>query len=189
MSDNRKDSRHKITDAALKLFTEQGIKSTTTKAIAAKAGVAEGTIYIHFKSKDELAYTLFLENMNNFREFLLKSVDESSAPSKNLDSLVVSFYKFAKDEPVKYQFIIVGHHTELKKMPPLKSKPKDAIVSVIKEGIKKGDFRKTDPNLAAAYVIGMITRSIMFHKQGFIKQSYEQVVSETRESVRKLLSG
>lgn len=188
MKKSRESSKDRISDAALKLFTENGINSTTTKAIAKKARVAEGTIYIYFKSKDELAYSLFLEHMTRFREILEDSVNGTDNPFGAVNELIGSFYNFAKKEPLKYEYIIIGHHTELKKMPPVKAKPKDVVVRTIKEGIKEGSFRKVDPNIAASYVIGMITRSIMFHKNGLIKCSHRKLVSETRDSVRRLLS-
>lgn len=184
----KSSSRDKISRAALKLFTQKGINSTTTKEIARKAGVAEGTIYIYFKSKDELAYSLFVEHMNNFRQQLLKSICDSTDPLQSIQGLVETFYNFARNESVEYEYIVIGHHTELKKMPAIKLKPKDTFVETIKEGIESGIFRKMDPNIAASYVIGMITRSVMFYKQGIIKCGYEDLVSETRQSVKKLLT-
>lgn len=182
-----KSSRDKISEAALLLFTEKGIKSTTTKRIAKKAGVAEGTIYIHFKSKDALAYGLFVEHMNYFRDLLEQSIIIIEEPDKALGELINNFYSFANNEPVKYQYIIMGHHTELQKMPVLKTKPKDIFVDVIKKGIKDRSFRDMDPNIAASYVIGMITRSILFYKNGMIECSYEDLVSTTKENVNRLL--
>jgi len=47
-------TRRKLVRAALDLFTTRGYHATTTPAIAARAGVAEGTIYRHFASKEAL---------------------------------------------------------------------------------------------------------------------------------------
>lgn len=47
-------TRQKLLRAALELYTAEGYHATTTPAIAARAGVAEGTIYRHFSGKEQL---------------------------------------------------------------------------------------------------------------------------------------
>lgn len=54
-------TRKKLVRAALDLFTTHGYHATTTPAIAARAGVAEGTIYRHFPSKEALLNEVFRE--------------------------------------------------------------------------------------------------------------------------------
>jgi len=46
--------QQRVLAASLALFAEQGFSNTTTKQIAARAGVAEGTVYRRYKTKDEL---------------------------------------------------------------------------------------------------------------------------------------
>src|SRR5499427_7447733 len=51
--------RDNIVKAALGLFQTKGFEATTTKAIARKAGIAEGTVFNYFKSKDDIALYFF----------------------------------------------------------------------------------------------------------------------------------
>jgi AcrR family transcriptional regulator len=55
-------TRQQIDRAALRLFAKKGIKETTIRDIAEAAGIAEGTLYRHYKSKDELSWILFRDN-------------------------------------------------------------------------------------------------------------------------------
>ena len=59
----RNDKRARILDAAVKVFAERGFHSATVAEIAREAGVADGTIYLYFKSKDDLLLRLFDEKM------------------------------------------------------------------------------------------------------------------------------
>ncbi len=53
-------TREKLLKSALKLFAKQGINRTSTSQITKDAGVAEGTLFVHFKTKQELIDTLYL---------------------------------------------------------------------------------------------------------------------------------
>src|SRR2546422_3883706 len=52
-------TRQRLVHAALELFSTRGYAATTTAEIARKAGVAEGTIYRHFQSKQHLLNELY----------------------------------------------------------------------------------------------------------------------------------
>lgn len=51
--------REKILETAMRLFVEKGIQSTPTSLIAKEAGVATGTLFHHFKTKEELVHALY----------------------------------------------------------------------------------------------------------------------------------
>jgi len=57
--------RERIVKAALSLFQTRGFDATTTKAIARKAGIAEGTVFNYFKSKDDIALHFFEEEVDH----------------------------------------------------------------------------------------------------------------------------
>lgn len=182
-----KTPRIKISDAALGLFIKKGITGTTTKEIAKKAGVSEGTIYNYFSSKNDIAYQLFMQYMDMFRDRLAESSRNGSLPEEKLSKMIFTFFEFAGREPDAYEYIMVVHYTELAKMPYEKQKPKDLFVEVIAEGIKAGKFRKSEENLMAAHIIGMIARTILFHKNGILNSPYERLIEETKKSALRVL--
>ena len=59
-TENKEKTRQAILRAALELFAKQGFYRTTTKAISRKAGIAEGTLFNYFRTKEDLAL-YFLE--------------------------------------------------------------------------------------------------------------------------------
>src|SRR5213593_1147418 len=56
---NKENTKRAILRAALQLFAEKGFYRTTTKAISRKAGIAEGTLFNYFQTKEDLALYFF----------------------------------------------------------------------------------------------------------------------------------
>lgn len=56
---SKAQTREKILTVALALFQKNGFEGTTTKEIARKAGIAEGTIFNYFKTKEDIAFYFF----------------------------------------------------------------------------------------------------------------------------------
>jgi AcrR family transcriptional regulator len=56
---NKEATKERILAAALELFREQGLEGTTTKEISRQAGIAEGTLFNYFKTKEDLALYFF----------------------------------------------------------------------------------------------------------------------------------
>src|SRR5438445_3007868 len=61
---NKAAIRKRIVTAALSLFQTKGFDATTTKAIARKAGIAEGTVFDYFKSKEDIALHFFEQEVD-----------------------------------------------------------------------------------------------------------------------------
>jgi len=55
------DKRNAILDAATRLFAERGLTAAPTSEISQLAGVAEGTLFTYFKTKDDLINALYRE--------------------------------------------------------------------------------------------------------------------------------
>jgi len=181
------DPGEKIQSAALKLFIKKGITATTTKEIAKKAGVSEGTIYNYFESKGDLAYKLFERHMDRFRDELTQRTSSEAGPAEKLAAAVRAFFGFAESNPDAYSYIMIGHYTELQKMPYDKKKPRDIFIDIIDEGIRERVFTDMDRNLGAAFVIGMVTRVILFHTSGMLETPYRQLAEETVDSSLRVL--
>src|SRR5262245_48734092 len=56
---NKEKTKQAILAAALKLFAEKGFYNTSTRAISRKAGIAEGTLFNYFETKEDLALYFF----------------------------------------------------------------------------------------------------------------------------------
>ena len=62
---NKQAIRRRIVKSALSLFQTKGFDTTTTKAIARKAGIAEGTVFNYFRTKEDIALSFFEEEVDH----------------------------------------------------------------------------------------------------------------------------
>ncbi len=174
--------KDELLNAALALFMKQGIKGTTTRDIALRAGISEGTIYRHFASKEELAQEVFRQNLELLWRFLRRELRNSSTPEDMLEAFIRGVFEFARKHHRRYSFVFSAHHTELRRLSRNKMKPKQMLAKILRLGQAQGRFRPIDTNLAAAMILGMITQTIFYMRNGLIKVSYDEVVAEVTRS-------
>ncbi len=77
---NKERTKEKILAAALELFREHGLEGTTTKQISRKAGIAEGTLFNYFKTKEDLALFFFQKETNDLIRWYGQSARLHDAP-------------------------------------------------------------------------------------------------------------
>lgn len=176
-----------IVNAALALFMKKGIKATTTRDIAVRASISEGTIYRHFQSKDELAQVVFEQNMELFWKFLRHYLRRGENPEQLLDSYIRGYFEFARRHQRRYSFVIAAHQTELKKLSREKMKPVRMLFKILRHGQKQGYFREANLNLAAAMIFGILTQTVFYMKSGQIAVNYHTIVQETTAACLRIL--
>jgi AcrR family transcriptional regulator len=66
---NKERTKEQILEAALALFRKRGLEGTTTKQISQRAGIAEGTLFNYFKTKDDLALFFFQKGSADLMEW------------------------------------------------------------------------------------------------------------------------
>ncbi|MCL2559911.1 MAG: TetR/AcrR family transcriptional regulator [Turicibacter sp.] len=85
------DSKAKILTAALTLFRTEGFHGTSTAKIAKEAGVSNGTLFHHFKTKEELINTLYLQEKEAYKEYVLNELPDFSPTKKYMRTMWMRF--------------------------------------------------------------------------------------------------
>jgi TetR/AcrR family transcriptional regulator, fatty acid metabolism regulator protein len=75
----------RILDAAVEVIAEHGYFSSPVSAIAKRAGVADGTIYLYFKSKDDVLRTAIDETFNKFHRQVEEEFKTLTGPREQLE--------------------------------------------------------------------------------------------------------
>jgi TetR/AcrR family fatty acid metabolism transcriptional regulator len=78
------DKREAILRAAVKVFAQKGYFNSKVADIASEAGIADGTVYLYFKSKDEILHSIFDQAMEVFIQEGKKELELLSTPEERL---------------------------------------------------------------------------------------------------------
>lgn len=94
-----------LLDSALTLFVEHGFHATSTFSIAKTAGVATGTLFHHFASKDELLKCLFLSIKQDFSDHVQAQIHPTGQLKSDIQLLWQIAIEWALTNPTKQTFI------------------------------------------------------------------------------------
>lgn len=151
------DTRRRLRTAALELFVEKGVAETTTRDLAKKAGIAEGTIYRHFESKDELVRDLFQDHYFRFGAELERIQAETAGGiDSKLRAMIGYMCRLFDEDPTLYRFLLLVQHAALPNIRSAPTSPPVIFRSLVARAVELGEVPQQDPALAAAMVVGAI---------------------------------
>jgi TetR/AcrR family fatty acid metabolism transcriptional regulator len=155
------DKRERILDAAVRVFAKKGFYATRVSEVAKAAGVADGTIYLYFKSKDELLVSLFEDRVERLLAFLQTELPPTASAAEKLRRIIELQLGLLEGERDLAEVITVILRQSTKLMKEYAA-PKfmaylDAIARVVEAGQASGELRAdVSPHLAARAIFGML---------------------------------
>ena len=101
-------TQHKLLDAAIEAFSENGFKGTSTRDIAERAGVHHPLITYHFKNKDKLWRAAADKVFRDFRRSLAGSLEDhnNEDPKQRFASLIRAYVHYAKSQPALHKVMV-----------------------------------------------------------------------------------
>lgn len=99
-------NKNRIVKVATKLFLKKGVDSTTMSDIAKAVGMSKSTLYIYFKSKEEVKKYLSLEAMVYFYEQLKINVTEDLGVKERFFSVCDVLVNFKRKYPLNFSLLI-----------------------------------------------------------------------------------
>ena len=146
----------RIERGALSLFAEQGVDGVSTREIAQAAGVSEGAIYKHFKSKEALAEALF-EAIHVRLFALIKAALDDAISFEDAVFRVVGAYCAAADEDrTLFEYHLTHMFRFGRRNQPGRPDPTTLIAQRIAQAIAAGDCPSGDPEIKTAAALGVV---------------------------------
>lgn len=143
---SRADRRKAIIDAAVSVFAKKGFFGAKVSEIAETAGVADGTIYLYFKSKDDLLISLFEECMAQINDHFLSVIGALTDPEEKLRHYVIFHLELVASKPELMQVLTIELRQSarfIKEYSPKEFGRYLAIIgAILEDGQEQGIFRQ-----------------------------------------------
>ncbi len=94
-----------IRKALRDLVAARGFHGASMGAVAKEAGVATGTAYVHYESKDELVVATYLEIKAGLGDAVLEDFDRSASPLDQWRHMLKASYRYFEEEPERARFL------------------------------------------------------------------------------------
>ena len=138
------DKHSKIIKAAIKVFAKNGFYNSRVSEIAKEAQVADGTVYLYFKNKDDILISLFEEEMDKIIKNMKESIEKESNPIDKIKRFALIHLTMVRDNRNLAEVIQVELRQSSKFMREYKNRKfieyLNIISRIIQEGKEEGYF-------------------------------------------------
>ncbi|MFD5396721.1 TetR/AcrR family transcriptional regulator [Streptomyces sp. NPDC127097] len=142
--------RRQILDAVAALLLEDGYEALTISKVAARAGVAKGTVYLYFAAKQELLTALQAEMWERMAERPARLLEQPGLSwAERLDGLVAAWVAAERDHHELYHLLF--HELGTGGEEPMGA-ARDVLVTLLTEGTKAGEFDVSEVELTADFL-------------------------------------
>ncbi len=155
------EKRRLILKVATEVFAEKGFNESTISQIAKKAKIAEGGIYVYFKNKEDLLFSIPEERMENFLSGLREQVEGIRGALNKLRKLIwyhLHFYEQNRDYTlILLQNIRLNPRFASTQAYQLIREFSEMVVQILEEGKREGSIRaEIDARLLRDAILGAI---------------------------------
>jgi AcrR family transcriptional regulator len=170
--------RSEIVEAARKIFAQRGYRCSTVDDIAEQAGIAKGTLYLYFKSKEEIYLTALMQDVSDLQQEASRRVlGAGNAQDKVREFVAVRLEH--SERHADFWRIFFSEFSNLAVSPAAQSKPFQAALQrsvaqleeVLEDGIAQHEIQSV-PARRTALAIADLTRCVIERRlMGFVKST------------------
>ena len=162
--------RQAILNAAADLFLERGYERFSLRQVAERIGYSPTTIYLYFRNKEDLLFTVVEEGFVAFGQQLEKALEEKADPWEGLMALGKAYITFGMEHPVYYQMMFVQRTDFLWQSSTGESQPRLAAFQILRQAVQSAqeagvlpqDDGEAYSDLLWSMAHGIVTLAISF---------------------------
>ncbi|MEX0778592.1 MAG: TetR/AcrR family transcriptional regulator [Balneolales bacterium] len=181
------DKKKAIFASALELIRDNGFHGTPISSVVKNAGVAAGTVYHYFESKDELICELYVYNRSRMIEIINSALTEELSYKEKFFDIYIRLYKFYIQNTnvlVFFEQFVNSPYISNKKY----TQPQGQLPSFFKDGIDKGYLKSIKPEILKVLTLGSIATTAKLNKCGnnpLADDELKQIVGIIWDGIKK----
>jgi AcrR family transcriptional regulator len=185
------DKQAEILKAALRLFVENGFHGTPTSLIAKEAGVANGTLFHYFNTKEDLIVSLYVAIKKNLSACITIHPDDTASLKDKLKYIYVMALKWGIDNTIEFRFVqqFISSPYLLKLAPEEIQQKNNMILMLFQQGIDEHIIKPIPVDL-----INTLVNSHLFGVSQYILQSQfseaeqDKIINDSYELVWDMIA-
>lgn len=176
-------TRSRLRNALVEEVVENGISSVNIARIVERAKVSAGTVYVHFKSKDDMLRQVYLQLKAEFHDCVTKHRDEADS-AKLVRYMWFDMFHFVRERPQDFLFLDYANAARIL-TPEQQTKAEDYakdIASLLGRGVQDGTLADLDTGLLSLLLVApamqLARKAVISGKpipDALIKQTFERV--------------
>jgi AcrR family transcriptional regulator len=179
------EKREHIERGVVEVIARKGLRGTTIQDIAAAAGVSPGLLYRYWENRDALAAEVYLEHYQALLERLGRRAVGETGFWGRLGVMVRGFLEFADENPTVLKFLLLSQH-DLQPGIPMEKGIKSFMLTLIEMGAADGSIRRSDPNLAIQFILGIVLQPVVGALYGDLPQPLVQYHEPIMAALRRV---
>lgn len=173
---------HSILTAARAVFARKGYEAALVDDIAEEAGIAKGTVYLYFRSKQEIYFAALLEELQRFHEQSVEAVKfarGARAKIRAFGEVAIENCRTHRD----FLRIYLSEFHRPKALAGVQRQRLNLLASILEEGIAAGEIKALHVHAAAAALFDLVRGMLERQLLGESKLSPEQDLEFTLEVI------
>lgn len=181
----KKPTKQKILETALQLFVENGIDKTSTAQITKTVGVAEGTLFVHYKTKAELIKAIITDIKMRERASMqqLPLTGDAEGDIKMLSEFICAYFIERYPEYKFMEMVEMGHHIDMEAL-KVELQLTQPILKMARAWQQQGTIKQLDVAAMYAMVWNMCRAIIHFCLQTGKKKAPQPHIDAIWDAVR-----
>jgi len=164
VSDERKVQ---ILNAAESVFTKKGFDEARMEDIAEKTGLSKGTLYLYFKSKDDLIIAIldriFKREFGQLENLMGSETSSSDAIWKLTDLVIKDIINILRLIPILYGFLALAFRNKYvqRALKEYENRYLNILIPIVQQGIDSREFRQVDASEVAIAAFAIIEGTLL----------------------------
>lgn len=153
------DTRARLLSAAVEAFAEKGFHGTTTRDIAARAGMSPAAVYVHHRSKEDLLYLISRRGHQTALRVVREAIESATDPATQLAEMMRRFARHHATAHtgariVNYELAALSPE-HLREIVQIRRAIENAIREVVEAGAAAGRFHSGHPRMTALAILSL----------------------------------